>query len=215
MVSDLMGNSPPPGYVEVACADDDAIEGEILRWAGLTDYWDQHADRLVNFGVIHDVLEYCTGVIIERREWDGHSPGRSGVWHTIYAANFEHVKAEMRRLIDALLLPRETDPRQTRHPEDLHTIEGIVGFLRNLANHWGTMRGPAGYQELTRVREKQLNQAADDLAGANVSPKQVARRLRILAKTVKVWTHHLHNEILQAAQAFELASKVKPTDDLP
>lgn len=91
------------GYQEIICADDDEIISDLLHWANLTELWNENSDTLDRYDLINDILEECDGVFVDREEWDANFPGRSGVMHTIFAADSEALKIELREVIERLI----------------------------------------------------------------------------------------------------------------
>lgn len=89
-------------HVEIASADDDMISSQLLKWSGLSDRWQRHElDNFYNF--TSDVVEHCQHVFIERENWDGGLPGRSGVWHVVTTDNARALKSEIRARVSALI----------------------------------------------------------------------------------------------------------------
>lgn len=78
----LSGNSRK----RVATGDDCEVDEMILKWCGVSDFWDEHS-LSEDYSVIKDVLDSCDSADYSTREWYGGGPGLSGVWYSVYTMN--------------------------------------------------------------------------------------------------------------------------------
>lgn len=77
---------PRKSRKRVATGDDCEIDGMILKWCGLLDFWDDH-DLSADYSVTNDVLADCDSADYSTREWYSGGPGLSGVWYQVYTMN--------------------------------------------------------------------------------------------------------------------------------
>ena len=77
---------PRKSRKRVATGDDCEIDGMILKWCGLLDFWDDH-DLFADYSVTNDVLAACDSADCWTREWYGGGPGLSGFWYHVYTMN--------------------------------------------------------------------------------------------------------------------------------
>jgi hypothetical protein len=77
---------PRKSRKRVATGDDCEIDGMILEWCGMVDFWDEH-ELDYDYSVRNDVLDYCDSADYWTRDWYGGGPGLSGVWYNVYTLN--------------------------------------------------------------------------------------------------------------------------------
>lgn len=91
----------------IASADDDMIAGKLLRWSGLQGMWlDSELDRWFDF--VRDVAEHCPSLEIEKEEWDGEAPGRSGTWHSVSTDDDDKARLELKTRVAELVRSNES-----------------------------------------------------------------------------------------------------------
>lgn len=88
---------------EIAAGDEDVIEGMVLRWAGLSEDWDE-LGLGDEYAFLSDVLEACLLADVDSREWDAGAPGRSGVWFVVSTTDPEGLRTEIHERVRALAL---------------------------------------------------------------------------------------------------------------
>ena len=167
-------------YRKIIEADDDTVAGQLLDWAGLRDYWRQHQDKLDKYDIIRDVLENCEGVDIDREEWDGGFPGRSGVLHTISTADARQLKRDLRKGIDDLLNPPLKPKPRELQPEAVSTMEDLIVLLTREAAVHRNRRYPAGYSGLGVTVANALEAACGEFRSGEWTDEAIVARLKKL-----------------------------------
>lgn len=154
-------------YQEIIRAGDDTVDGEVLAWAGMWDFWQANEEVLGKYSVINDVLERCSLVDIDREVWDGGAPGQSGVTFVISTTAPKDLREEIRSILEGLAEPYEpriAESSESETPKKIDTVEALIEFLRREAYRYSKMRGPAGCGDMPRGIANRLSAAADDLA---------------------------------------------------
>jgi hypothetical protein len=93
----------------VATGDDCEIDGMILKWCGMIDFWDEH-ELSDDYSVTNDVLDDCDSADYWTREWYGGGPGLSGVWYDVYTLNPSLFIRQVRMKSQALLAEKLAKP---------------------------------------------------------------------------------------------------------
>jgi hypothetical protein len=93
----------------VATGDDCKIDGMILKWCGMIDFWDEH-ELSDDYSVTNDVLDECDSSDHWTREWYGGGPGLSGVWYDVYTLNPALFIRQVRMRSQALLAEKLAKP---------------------------------------------------------------------------------------------------------
>jgi hypothetical protein len=108
---------PRTSRKRVATGDDCEIDGMILEWCGLSDFWDDH-NLFDDYSVTNDVLDYCDSAIFWSRDWYGGGPGLSGVWYDVYTLNpalfIRQVRMKTIELLAMKLAKPPPQPRKRR-----------------------------------------------------------------------------------------------------
>ena len=95
-------STPAALWELVVSADDDTVESDLLEWSGLEAVWERCQERWArndlewDYDFLSEVVEACSHAFLEREEWDGGAPGRSGVWHCVGTDNPAALRRELR-----------------------------------------------------------------------------------------------------------------------
>lgn len=108
---------PRTSRKRVATGDDCEIDGMILEWCGMIDFWDEH-ELDYDYSVRNDVLDYCDSADYWTRDWYGGGPGLSGVWYNVYTLNpalfIRQVRMRTLELLAMKLAKPPPSPRKRR-----------------------------------------------------------------------------------------------------
>lgn len=90
----------------IASGDDCEIEDKVLEWSGMCEIWnDAELSRGSSF--YRDVLMSCPSATLRSAEWDGNTPGRSGVWFTVRSRNPDALRQEIAAGIQVLIIEKQ------------------------------------------------------------------------------------------------------------
>jgi len=196
----VMGPNPETPFVDIVSADDDMVETEILTWSGLHEMWDKHETALAHLNVISDVLEWCPSAEVQKEEWDGGAPGRSGVWHTISTRSPERLKAEMESRITELVEEPRPQRVSSNGRDRPMTLQEIARFLVAQAKRIDSLKAPAGYSGLPKAIASRLTLAASELLQTSRTDAQVKKRLTEIADQCELAA--LRSELLAIATKY-------------
>jgi hypothetical protein len=173
----------------VVFADDDLVQHELLSWAGLLDYWEEHSSVLGKYNIITDCLEKCEDVDFVTKEWDADFPGRSGVQYKIYTRNSKGLKRQIREQID-LLLESHAKPKTTKSfSENIHSLDDVINALSKEAAIYQNLREPPGYRGMGAAIARTIENACKDFQTGEWDRKSVIERLETLR------SHHFGRSI--------------------
>lgn len=117
--SDFYDRLPHTSRKRVATGDDCEIDGMILEWCGLHNFWDDH-NLFDDYSVANDVLWDCDSADHWSREWYGGGPGLSGIWYHVYTLNpalfIRQVRMKTAELLAVKLAKPPPQPRKRRSP---------------------------------------------------------------------------------------------------
>lgn len=167
-------------YQEIIRSGDDTVDGEILQWSGMWEFWEANEKVLGEYSIINDVLEHCSSVDIDQEEWDGGAPGQSGVTFVISTNDPNALRADIRRTLQDLTTrhPPVAAYAEPGSPKDIDTVEALIAFLRREAYRYSKMGAPAGHAGMPRRIADGLNKTADDLAMSQGSREEVIACLK-------------------------------------
>jgi hypothetical protein len=173
-------------WAEIIKSEEDSINFEIVRWAGIDQLWEDNYELLSNCNLIQDIMPFCEAAEINQEEYDCEFPGRSGILYSIETNNPEILKHEIRQLVGDIISPRDNNVNVSSQIQSSPTVDEIVDILMGEAAGVRNLRAPAGYQGMAEQSAREMEAAAKLLLENNKSLEDAVVILSNLILKIRV-----------------------------
>jgi hypothetical protein len=173
-------------WVEIIKSEEDSINFEIVRWAGIDQLWEDNYELLSSCNLIQDIMPFCGSAEINKEEYDCEFPGRSGILYSIETNNPESLKHEIMQLVGDIISPRDNNVNVSSQAQSSPTVVQIVDILMGEAAGVRNLRAPAGYQGMAEQSAREMEAAAKLLMENNTSREDAVVILSNLTRKIRV-----------------------------